>query len=76
MTGDFSNAAIIGDKNFVFTQGLPSVIWFVAHNLNKRCAVQIVDNAYNEIEGEILWVDLNNVTIKLNAARTGYVYCN
>lgn len=64
------------DKNFVFVQGLPNVTWFVPHNLNKRCAVQVVDNAFNEIEAEILWVDDNNVTITLNSAETGYVYCN
>jgi hypothetical protein len=65
-----------GDKNFVYSQIVPSTIWTVNHNLNKRCAVQVVDNAFKEVETQILWNDNNTVTITTNKPSTGFVYCN
>ena len=64
------------DKNFVMQQSVAAVLWSVPHNLNKRCAVQIVDNSFNEIEAKIHWVNNNEVEITFNSPTTGYVYCN
>lgn len=66
----------INDKNFVYTQVLPATVWTVVHNLNKRCAVQVIDNAFEEFEANITWDSLNQVTIRLKKPKTGYVYCN
>jgi hypothetical protein len=65
-----------GDKNFVFTQVAPLSSWTVLHNLDKRCAVQVVDNAFNEVEAEIIWNNNNQVTVNFNSPTTGQVYCN
>lgn len=65
-----------GDKNFVFTQVTPLSSWTVLHNLDKRCAVQVVDNAFNEVEAEIIWNNNNQVTVNFNSPTTGQVYCN
>lgn len=66
----------INDKNFVMHQTVNTSIWSVPHNLNKRCAVQVVDNLFNEIEASISWVDDNEVTVTLNKPSMGWVYCN
>jgi len=63
-------------NNFVFTQIIPATVWVVNHNLNKRCAVQVIDNTFTEVEAEILWNDNNTVTVTFNSNSTGYVYCN
>lgn len=62
--------------NFVFVQNVPATTWTVVHNLNKRCAVQVVDIFFHEIEADILWDSDNQVTITLNNPEAGYVYCN
>ena len=67
---------VVGDKNFVFTQVAPLSSWTVLHNLDKRCAVQVVDNAFNEVEAEIIWNNNNQVTVNFNSPTTGQVYCN
>jgi hypothetical protein len=67
---------VSGDKNFVFTQVAPLTSWTVLHNLNKRCAVQVVDNAYHEVEAEVVWDNNNQVTVNFNSPTTGFVYCN
>ena len=63
-------------SNFVYTQVVSSNVWVVNHNLNKRCAIQVVDNTFTEVEAEILWNDNNTVTVTFNSNATGYVYCN
>jgi len=65
-----------GDKNFVIQQIIAATVWSVPHNLNKRVAVQVTDNSFNEIEAKVHWVDNNSVEITFNNARTGWVYCN
>lgn len=74
-TGNISGGGV-SDKNFVYTQGVASASWTVNHNLGKRCAVQVLDNAFNEVEAEIIWVDDDTVTVTFNNPQTGYVYCN
>lgn len=63
-------------SNATHHQSVAALVWSVPHNLNKRCAVQIVNNSLHEIEGDIRWVNDNEVEITFNTARTGYVYCN
>jgi hypothetical protein len=65
-----------GDKNFVLQQMVASTIWSVPHNLNKKCAVQVVDNSLDEIMGKVHWVNNNEVEIRFNKPKTGWVYCN
>lgn len=65
-----------GDKNYVHTQSTPADSWTVNHNLNKKCSVQIVDDTFQEIIGNITWIDDNTVVVNFNSAIIGYVYCN
>jgi hypothetical protein len=65
-----------GDKNYVHTQSVANTTWNVAHNLAKRCSVQVVNDSFEEIEASITWTDDNNVVVTFNTATTGYVYCN
>lgn len=67
---------VAGDKNYVHTQGVPSNSWTVTHNLQKKCAVSVVDSLDKEIEAEVQYDSINQVTVNFNQARTGYVYCN
>lgn len=64
------------DNNYVHTQNTPATVWNVAHNLGKKCAVQVTDNDGNEIVANIKWTDNNNVIITFNSPTTGFVYCN
>lgn len=65
-----------GDKNYVHNQSVASTTWNVAHNLGKKCSVQIVDSLGNQIMASVSWTDDNNVVITFNSATTGYAYCN
>jgi|TARA_R110000803_G_scaffold99220_1_gene167265 hypothetical protein len=65
-----------GDKNFVFTQAASSAVWTVTHNLNKYCAVSVVDTAGTVVNGRVEYDSLNQVTITFSAAFSGQAFCN
>ena len=64
------------DKTFIFTQGVPSVQWNVQHNLAKFPSVSVVNNNNVVINGEVTYVDTNNVQLDFSAAFAGKAYLN
>ena len=69
-----SNAGL--DKNFVFTQGVPSTTWTVQHTLNKFCSVTVVSDSNNVMIGNVTYDGLNELTITFSAAFSGKAYLN
>lgn len=64
------------DKNFVFTQAVPSATWSIQHNLNKFPSVTSVNNSNIKMFGEVTYVDQNNLTINFSAGFSGKAYMN
>lgn len=64
------------DKSFVFTQGIPSDKWSIAHNLGKFPSVAVVDSAGTEVIGDVQHIDDNNLTITFSSAFSGKAYLN
>lgn len=64
------------DLNFTFTQGVASTSWNIAHNLGKKPSVSVVDSGDNEVTGEVIHIDLNNLTINFGIAFSGKAYLN
>lgn len=65
-----------GDKNFTFSQGVPTSTWIVPHNLGKLPSVTIIDSAGDQVEGSIHFDSINQVTITFSAAFSGVATCN
>jgi len=65
-----------GDKNFVYQQQASSATWTIAHNLEKYCAVTVVDTALNEVLGDVIYLDRNTVQLKFSAPFSGEAFCN
>lgn len=65
-----------GDKNFVFTQGVPSATWVIQHNLGKYPSVTVIDTAGTEVEGEVQHIDINNLVLKFSAGFGGSATLN
>jgi len=64
------------DKKYVHTQGVPSAIWNINHNLNKFPSVTSVNNNNIEAKGMIQYTDKNNLTITFSAGFSGKAYLN
>jgi hypothetical protein len=67
---------VVQDKNFVYDQGMPSLVWTIQHNLNKFPSACAVDTAKSIVVGQIDYIDLNNLTITFNASFSGEAYLN
>ena len=48
----------------------------VPHNLTKYPSITVLDSSLTECEGQVVFVDLNNVTITFSASFSGTVTCN
>lgn len=72
----FTISSGLEDKNFVFTQGVPSTTWTIQHNLNKFPSVTSVNNNDVQMFGEVTYIDENNLTINFSAGFSGKAYMN
>jgi len=65
-----------GDLNYIHDQGVSSALWTIAHLLDKRPSVSVIDSAGNVVIGEVTHTDSNNLTIEFNAGFSGQAYIN
>ena len=70
------NTWIKADKDFVFTQAVPSATWTIQHNMNKLPAVSAVNNNNMIVYGNVVYVDNNNLTITFSGGFSGKAYLN
>lgn len=63
------------DKTFTTTFSVSDSV-MVNHNLGKYPAVNVFDTAGSEIDGDIDYIDLNNVKLGFSAPFAGTVTCN
>ena len=73
---EFVDANSAGDKNFVFNQAVASATWTIQHNLNKFPSVTSVNINNIEMYGEVVFTDVNNLTINFTSASSGKAYIN
>ena len=64
------------DKNYVHNQISSSDSWVVNHNLNKFSSVVVVDSAGTVVTGEIVYNNVNSVTLSFSAPFSGKAYFN
>lgn len=64
------------DKTFEFTQGVPATTWNIQHDLNKFPSVSVINNNNVVINGEVTYIDNNNVQLNFSAGFTGKAYLN
>ena len=76
LLADSSTARLGNDKNFVFTQSVPSNVWNITHNLDKFCSVSVVDSADSEVFGKVEYVNENEVIIRFERSFSGKAFCN
>jgi len=73
---EFVDSNSAGDKNYVHPQPVASATWTVQHNLNKFPSVTPVNINNIQIYGEVVFNDLNNLTINFSAAFSGQAFIN
>lgn len=66
----------LDDKHFVHNQTTPSDEWVIAHNLDKKPSVTVVDSADNQWQAEVEYVDQDNIIVRTQAPFSGKAYLN
>ncbi len=62
----------VAAKTFVYDRGgIPASSWSIQHNLNKYPQVSLIDDAGNEIEADVFYSDLNNVSVSFASPVSG-----
>lgn len=64
------------DYQYVHSQTLASSTWTIAHNLNKFPSVTVVDSAGTVVNGEIKYVNKNEVNLIFSSEFSGKAYFN
>jgi hypothetical protein len=65
-----------GDLHWMYTQSIPSAKWIIVHNLGKFPSVIIQDSANDEVEGDIDYINENELIITFSAPFGGVAYLN
>ena len=65
-----------GVPTFVFEQAAPATVWNIQHNLGKFPSVSVVNNNDIVINGEVTYIDNNNVQLNFSAGFSGKAYLN
>lgn len=63
-----------GNITYVHTQSSSASTWNINHNLGYYPNVTIIDSSGRVVEGEIDYVDVNNIQLLFSAAFTGTAY--
>ena len=67
---------ITGDVSFVYSQTTPTTVWNIAHGLNKYPSVITMDEAGNQIVGDVAYTDINTLTVTFTSNIAGKAYLN
>lgn len=63
------------DKNYVQTFATTATV-SVSHNLGKYPAVTVMDSSGDQVVGDVVYTDLNNLIVSFSAPFSGTVTCN
>jgi hypothetical protein len=66
----------VGDKNFVYTQSVPSPLWTITHNLEKFPSVSVVNINNVTMYGNVIYLNENELQIEFSAGFSGKAYMN
>jgi hypothetical protein len=65
-----------GDLSYTHNQSVPAATWNITHSLGKFPSVTAIDSVGNVVEGSIVYIDVNNLTISFVSAFSGKAYLN
>jgi hypothetical protein len=65
-----------GDVSYTHNQATPAIQWAINHGLGKFPSVTVVDSSGAQVEGDVEYVDANNVLATFAGAFSGVAYLN
>jgi hypothetical protein len=69
-------ATLIANSTFTFNQEVALAEWTVVHNLGRFPSVAVVDSSGTAVDGDVIYLDANNVILNFSAPFSGVAYLN
>ncbi len=69
-------SSVTSDKTYLHVQTTASNTWVIPHNLNKYPSVSVIDSAGNEVDGDVIYNSVNQITIVFKGAFKGSATLN
>ena len=73
---DYVQVIGTGDKSYIHNQLVAASVWNIEHDLDKNPSVTVVDSSGNEVYGDVIYIDRNNLTINFSSEFSGKAYLN
>ena len=70
------NTPITGDKHYKHVQTAALASWSITHNLKKYPSVSVVDSGGSQVIGDVVYHDINSLTVSFTAEFDGEAYIN
>lgn len=59
---------------YVHNQAIPSATWVITHSLGGFPNITVIDSSDREVVGDVVYTDLNTITVTFAAAFSGKAY--
>lgn len=56
---------------FLYVQSTPSSVWVIEHNMSCYPVVTVIDSGNNQVEGDVKYDTLNQLTVRFTAGFSG-----
>ena len=56
---------------FVHIQSVPASVWVVEHNMEGYPSVTVIDSGNSQVEGDVIFDSVNQVTLQFSSAFAG-----
>ena len=76
LKGEQGDPGSAGGASYTHDQMVPATVWYATHNLGRHPSVVVVDSSGRQVEGDVVYVDANHVTITFSAPFAGIAYFN
>lgn len=74
--GKWQNSPIGADASYIHNQGLASSTWSITHNLGKYPNYTVIDSSGDEVEGDITYINTQQIVLTFSASFSGTAYLN
>lgn len=65
---------IIRDSHYIYSQGVPSAVWTITHNLGWHPQVAVVDSMGNLVNGDVVYTSENELRVTFYSPFSGKAY--
>lgn len=75
-SGKWINTPLGADLNYTHSQSSASSVWTITHNLNKFPNYTVIDSSGDEVEGDVTYINNQQLILTFSAAFSGTAYLN